>query len=85
MKYRKTALVDAVEWTGTNLQEMADFLGDDYIGIDGTTLLVHTLEGVLRFTSGYMVVRNPGGEHYGCAADVWAATYEPVENDRSQP
>jgi len=41
--------------------------------------LVPTLEGTMRFERGAMLITGVKGEIYPCAADIFAATYEAVE------
>jgi hypothetical protein len=45
---------------------------------------IHTLEGVMIVTPGDWVIRGVKGEFYPCKPDIFAATYEPVE-DASAP
>ena len=90
MKYRKKPVViEAVRWTGSNREEIQDFCGNDAYFLptgwdsDGYvtewTLIVHT-HGGIRFTSeGDYIIRCINGEHYPCEPDVFAKTYEEVE------
>ena len=43
--------------------------------------LVTTLEGVMRFERGAMLITGVKGEIYPCAGDIFAATYEAVEDE----
>ena len=45
---------------------------------DGDTYLIPTLEGVMKFTRGDMLITGVQGEIYPCKADIFAATYEEV-------
>lgn len=40
--------------------------------------LIPTLEGVMRFDRGDMLITGVKGEIYPCKADIFAATYDPV-------
>lgn len=42
-------------------------------------LRVHTLEGPLVATAGDWIIRGVQGELFPCRADIFAATYTPVE------
>lgn len=42
--------------------------------------LVNTLEGTVRFERGHLLITGIKGEIYPCRADIFAATYEPVES-----
>lgn len=77
-----------------DLQRWVETFGDDFKpnfnfvdqGPDGATLAVHTWEGtsynVLIKSSqtapGDVIIRGVKGEYYPCKADVFAQTYEPV-------
>lgn len=45
---------------------------------------IPTLEGVMRCVEGDYVVQGIKGEVYPCKADIFAATYEPVEQGESE-
>lgn len=45
----------------------------------GEGLYINTLEGCMRAAMGDMLIEGVKGELYGCRADIFAATYEPVE------
>jgi hypothetical protein len=40
--------------------------------------LIPTLEGIMKFNRGDMLITGVQGEIYPCKADIFAATYEPV-------
>ena len=81
MKYRKKPVViDAVQWNGSNLQDVAslggareyeqDFLGDD--------LVIKTLEGDMTANKGDWIIKGVKGELYPCKPDIFALTYEAI-------
>lgn len=43
---------------------------------------IKTLEGVMRGEAGDWIIRGVKGELYPCKPDIFAATYEPVEDPR---
>lgn len=45
----------------------------------GEGLYINTLEGRMKADIGDMLIEGVKGELYGCRADIFAATYEPVE------
>jgi hypothetical protein len=45
----------------------------------GEGLYINTLEGHMKAGIGDMLIEGVKGELYGCRADIFAATYEPVE------
>ncbi len=91
MKYRKKPVViEAVQWTGSNLREVIDFTGlhpsankwtwqeyTEVVRVSG--LKIFTLEGPLMAAIGDWIIKGIRGEFYPCKPDIFAATYEPVE------
>lgn len=79
MKYRKRPVViDAVQWTGENDLELLDFVGFGCT-IAGSYCIIRTLEGDMRAAPKDWVIRGVKGEFYPCKPDIFAATYEPLE------
>ena len=92
MKYRKKPVViEAVQWTGINLEEIKAFVGKDlqYDIIDTAwevgkgaphiLMTVHTLEGDHECTKGDFIIKGVKGEFYPCKPDIFEKTYEAVE------
>ena len=91
-QYRKRPVViSAVVWTGDNLREVIDFIGlnpsagewsweeyEQVVKIEG--LKIFTLEGTHMATIGDYIIKGIQGEAYPCKPDIFAATYEPVED-----
>jgi hypothetical protein len=81
MKFRKKPVViDAVQWTGANVDEVLGFIlakgsarreGQSAIAID-------TLEGTMRADKGDWIIKGVKDEFYPCKPDIFAATYEAV-------
>lgn len=80
-RYRKKAVeVRAIQWTGDNLFECLDFLGDDDGGIGhNDTIFINTLEGRMSAQVGDYLIQGVQGENYPCKPEIFEATYEPVE------
>lgn len=81
-KYRKKPIViDAVQWTGTNQDEVIEFLGS-HLGsvVPNGEIVVQSMEGNVRGPVGMWVMRGVQGEHYLCAPDIFAATYDVVDD-----
>ena len=80
---KKPVTVEAVQWTGDNVNELWDVFGAE--NIYGPTeknpdwLIITTLEGDMRANVGDWIIRGVMGELYPCKPDVFAETYEPVE------
>jgi hypothetical protein len=87
-KYRKKPVViEAVEWTGSNLREVIDFTGlnssaekwtweeyEQVVKKDG--LKIFTLEGPLIAAVSDYIIKGVNGEFYPCKPDIFAKTYE---------
>ena len=91
MKYRKKPVViEAVKWTGLNLQECKGFTGDgaEYIYHDAAykadvappsiEIIIHTLEGDMRASVGDYIIKGVDGEFYPCKPNIFEKTYEEV-------
>lgn len=81
MKYRKKPVeVEAIEWTGHNLNEVYEFVGyprfEYNTGLD--KLSIHTLEGTMEANTGDFIIKGVKGEFYPCKPDIFAMTYEEV-------
>jgi hypothetical protein len=93
LKFRKKPVeVEAVRWTGENTNEVLDFTGDAYFDPipeenrgdlsdpDATAAVFDKLHSTwVLLYNGDWVIRGVQGELYPCRADVFEATYEPVE------
>ena len=81
-KYRKKQIVvDAIQWTGDNLDELKK-LGDfklHYTMIDGN-LGIYTLEGMMWASVGDYIIMGIRGEFYACKPDIFKETYEEVKD-----
>ena len=51
----------------------------------GEGIYINTLEGRMKANIGDMLIEGVKGELYGCRADIFAATYEPVETALAAP
>jgi len=79
MKFRKKPVViEAVEWTGENHDEIHAFAGH-HVRIIGPHAMCQTLEGAMTAVPGNWIIKGIKGEFYPCRADIFALTYEPVE------
>jgi hypothetical protein len=77
---KKPVVIEAVVWTGENINEVMGFLGwrnADYDGKDG--LRIRTLEGTRHASIGDFIIKGVKGEFSPCKPDIFEATYEPVE------
>jgi hypothetical protein len=93
-KYRKKpVVVEAIKWTGQNHREMWDFLTgkvDEYMTASGDNfyidhskaeggLIIKTLKGEHIASIGDFIIKGVSDEVYPCKPNIFAKTYEPVE------
>ena len=85
-KYRKKPVeIEAMQLNTHNVREVAKWCGADLGHTFGSTepdaLDIHTLEGTMVAHIGDYIIRGVQGEFYPCRPDVFAVTYEEVQND----
>lgn len=87
MRYRKKPVeVEAVRWTGQNVEELQAFAGERFEHLDledreddadaGIFDVLHSTW--VKVYPGQWVIKGVAGEFYPCAHDVFQQTYEPV-------
>jgi len=80
MKFRKKpAVVDAIQWSGSNWHEAYEFAGHNVYtsNEDGVvTLRVKTLDSEGVIWPGDWLMKGVKGEFYPCRADIFTETYE---------
>lgn len=80
-RFRKRPVeVEAVQWTGGNVEDVRAFGGDDigYHHSTTGTLYIETMEGTMKALPGDWIIRGVQGEYYPCRPDIFKATYEPA-------
>jgi hypothetical protein len=88
---KKPVVIQAIQWTGENFKEIADFMGctsDDYFDTESlcrfyvrngsNELVIKTLEGDHTAIPTDYIIRGVQGEFYPCKEDIFLATYENV-------
>ena len=82
-KYRKKPVViEAIQWTGANHAEVIDFMSGDSLDFRDEGLFIHTREGDMYAAPGDWIIKGVKGEFYPCKPEIFAQTYEPVEDGR---
>jgi hypothetical protein len=77
-KYRKKPVViDAIQFTGMNQQDIRNFTGYAAVAHCGY-LTIDTLEGQMVANKGDWIIKGVMGEFYPCKPDIFEATYEPA-------
>lgn len=96
-KYKKKPIVvEAIRWTGSNLEEIRNFVGSDLIeecvelfDIKRTLkkmlvdIAIETPEGTMRVDYGDYIIKGVQGELYPCKPDIFLKTYEEVIEDEN--
>lgn len=94
-KYKKKPIVvEAIRWTGSNLEEIRNFVGSDLIeeymelcDIKRTLkkmlvdIAIDTLEGTMKVDYGDYIIKDVNNELYPCKPDIFEQTYEEVIED----
>jgi len=81
---KRPVVIEAVQWTGDNYDEIATFLaaGDHPLAFtnDGHRFLViGTLEGDHQANPGDWIIKGVQGEFYPCKPNIFDATYEKAD------
>jgi hypothetical protein len=82
---KKPVVVDAIQFTGENVDEIAAFAGETPPHRSVSTLgesplyVIVTLEGDMFASPGDWIIKGVKGEFYPCKPDIFDATYEPVD------
>jgi hypothetical protein len=92
MKYRKKPVeIEAIQWTGLNLEEIKAFVGGSLIydildtawevgkGRPHVFMKIKTLEGDMNVSEGDYIIKGLIGEFYPCKPDIFKKTYEVVK------
>ena len=90
--YRKKPItIEAIQWTGLNLEEIKSFVGDslqyDIIdtawevgkGRPHVLMKIKTLEGDMQASEGDYIIKGLRGEFYPCKPDVFEKKYELIK------
>ena len=80
MFYRKKPVViEAIQWSGDNRDEILNFLGEAFRGpIPHNAIEIYTLEGIIPVSVGSYIIKGVRGEFYPCRGDIFEETYEAV-------
>ena len=79
-KYRtKPCEIEAVQWNGNNEHEIFLFVGSFYHFTSRGELMIETLEGDMKASTGDYIIKGLRGEFYPCKPDVFEKKYELVK------
>ena len=82
-KFRKKPVeIEAQRFDGENADDLCKWIGPaGWAGsdaVDGTVVMIETLEGQMKAVAGDWIIRGVEGEFYPCKPAIFAATYEPA-------
>jgi len=80
---KKPVVIDAIQWTGKNWQEVLDWITSWGSEGHGASCLkgivtISTLEGEMTASHKDFIIRGIQGEFYPCKPNIFEASYEPV-------
>lgn len=77
---KKPVIISAVQWTGYNLDEIAEFMPGPILGrAFDASILINTLEGEMEAKPSDYIIKGIKGEFYPCKPDIFEASYEEVK------
>ena len=79
---KKPVVIEAMKFTGKNADEIRAWIGGKFDHGDTITnvITIHTLEGDMVAQRGDWIIKGVSGEFYPCKPDIFAKTYEPVND-----
>lgn len=84
--YKIPVTVQALLWTGDNIEECKKFAGNNiefvYPTMDDSVVfaVIHTLEGDMNASVGDFIIRGVDGEFYPCKPAIFRKTYRVAKN-----
>ena len=89
MKARKKPVeVEVVLWDGTNLTELKNFVGKNLVDLtldNKTVIMIDTLEGLMKASTGDFIIKGVEDEFYPCKPDIFYKTYEVLDSEPPKP
>lgn len=80
-RYRKKPVeIEAVQWVGDNFNDIMLVLRRP-MKLAGEKIEIETLEGTMLASLNDWIIKGVKGEIYPCKPDIFAETYEPVDDD----
>ena len=71
---KKPVVIEAVQWTGINKNEVEDFI-KDFGSVKGDYVDIATLEGLMVASIGDFIIKGVKGEFYPCKPDIFEMSY----------
>jgi hypothetical protein len=84
-KYRRKPIIDeAVQWTGSNHEEICTITGDDFYRYGESGVMIFTDEGDVTAKINDYIVRTAEGHYTSYTEEDFNALYEEYYDDRSK-
>ena len=71
---KRPVVVETVQWTGVNGDEIIEFAGREAYFEDGE-LYISTLEGIMKAPPRGIIIKGVEGEFYPCELSIFQKTY----------
>ena len=78
---KKPVTVEAVQWTGKNIDEVKEFVKGSMISFEKNFITIHTLEGDMLTSVGDYIIMGVHGDYYPCKPYIFEQTYEEVRRE----
>lgn len=75
---KKPVVIQAVQWTGNNWNEIQDFMSGQHPKKIGKTIRIPTLKGHIYASELDYIIKGVKDEFYPCKPDIFQSTYEPI-------
>lgn len=75
---KKPVVIEAVQFTGDNNEEIREFVGQSGFVDRASLWKIATLEGAMTASFGDWIIKGVNGEFYPCKPDIFEKTYEAV-------
>lgn len=84
---KKPVVIEAIQYDGNNMLACLSFAKSPEVEEDFLKegIAIKTREGVMLASPGDWIIRGIKGELYPCKPDIFAETYEPVEQPPTEP
>ena len=77
---KKPVEIEFVRLTPFTLSAVEEFVGGD-LEVRGGDVIIATLEGAMHASVGDVIIKGVQGEFYPCKPDIFAATYDIIEEN----
>lgn len=77
---KKPVVIEAIQFDGKNFNQIANFVGKNFIRHHTGVTFIGTLEGNMAVSDNDYVIKGVKGEFYPCKPDIFEQTYESVDS-----